>query len=235
MLVRRLILVSIAALITISPLSLHLWSINGGIHETNIPMEKDWHLVLKEAAESMDLGNDQDCLTYQDQRVSIFNCHDQTGQVWWQSGKDWKVTEAMSADLNRDHSNELVMVVWRPFKPWPIDIFLPHGGRITEFHDQQGMSCHLIMVGWDGEDYRELWAGSALIDPVSAIRSADLDGDGNQELIALEGKYDSGAKTGELTVWDWSGFGFRLRGRVERPFSEFGIVSVAQNVMIITD
>ena len=97
------------------------------------------------------------------------------------------------------------------------------------------MSCHLILVGWDGSKYREVWAGSSLVAPVFNIRAADLDGDGRQELITIEGQYDNEKQSGDLTVWDWSGFGFRLRDRLNGNSSEFGIVSADQNVMIVSD
>ena len=89
-------------------------------------------------------------------------------------------------------------------------------------------------MGWDGKGNRELWAGSSLIDPVFNIQAVDLDGDGNQELAALEGEYDSVYQTGSLTVWDWNGFGFRLRDRVSGRFSNFGIIRSGQDVMIMT-
>lgn len=139
------------------------------------------------------------------------------------------------SDLNRDGMNELALVVWRPHQPWPVDSFLPHGGRIADFKNARGLSCHVILIGWDGQEYRELWAGSALIDPVSHIRAADLDGDGSQELVALEGSYKSWQQGGNLTVWDWNGFGFRLLERVPGNFSDLGIVSVGENVLIITN
>lgn len=183
---------------------------------------------------SFDFGSDKDCLEYAGNSIRIVDCQD-TSKNKWQSPPSWRVTEAISADLNRDGKNELVMVVWRPHKVWPIDAFLPSGGRIADFHDETGLSCHLILVGWDGSKYRELWAGSSLIAPVFNIRAADLDGDGNQELVAIEGKYDNKNKPGDLTVWEWSGFGFRLRERLQGKFSEFGIVSTNQSVMIMTD
>lgn len=74
-----------------------------------------------------------------------------------------------------------------------------------------------------------------MIDPISNIRAVDLDKDGNQELVALEGKYDKNKGAGNLTVWDWSGFGFRLRTRQSGHFSDYGIVSTRQDVLVLSD
>ena len=97
--------------------------------------------------------------------------------------------QAQISDLNRDGGPEATLLVWRPFQPWPVDQWLPHGGRIESFHDDQGNSCHIILIGWRGSAYGELWAGSALAGPVRSFAAADLNGDGSQELLTLEGSY----------------------------------------------
>lgn len=230
----RLILIALFVILIVSPVPLQRWSLSGGSLAHTSTINFNWTLIKPLPLNQFDFGSSQDCFETGGQAIKIVDCQNMSA-IKWQSPDKWKVTEAISADLNRDGSNELVMVVWREHKTWPIDSFLPSGGRIADFHDRNGLSCHLILVGWDGEKYRELWAGSSLIDPVFSIRAADLDQDGKQELVSLEGKYDNRNTTGNLTVWDWSGFGFRLRDRLQGRFSDFGIVSVNQNVMIVTD
>ncbi len=231
---RRSILIALFVLLLVSPVPIQRWSLSGDtlLHDSTVPF--NWTLISPNPLNHFEFGSRQHCLENDRQSIKIVDCQNKT-VIKWQSPENWKVTEAITADLNRDGRNELVMVVWREHKTWPIDSFLPSGGRIADFHDRNGKSCHLILVGWDGKKYRELWAGSSLIDPVFNIRAADLDRDGNQELVTLEGKYDNRNITGNLTVWDWSGFGFRLRDRQQGKFSEFGIVSANQNVMIVSD
>ena len=119
-----------------------------------------------------------------------------TGIVW-QSPSDWSVLQAEITDLNRDGMPEAALLVWRPFRPWPVDKWLPYGGRIAGFHDDQGNSCHIILIGWSGGRYREMWAGSALAEPVRSFAAADLNGDALQEMVTLEGSY---AQAG-LSAW----------------------------------
>lgn len=233
--IRRLLLIGFMALITVSPATLHLWRVAEKIEPFGDGTFQGWQPVPQAQAQDIEYGSANDCLLFEHESVKILDCQNKEAQPKWQSADNWKVREAISADLNRDGKRELVMVVWRPFKPWPIDSFLPSGGRIKDFHDENGMSCHVILVGWDGDKYRELWAGSALIDPVQKLRAADLDHDGFEELVALEGSYDSKNHLGNLTVWDWNAFGFRLRDRLEGNFSEYGIVFSQQNVFILTD
>ncbi|PKN99066.1 MAG: hypothetical protein CVU42_09365 [Chloroflexi bacterium HGW-Chloroflexi-4] len=229
----RLTLISLSLFLILSPVSIRFWSLaEESLIREPLSFSKI-QLISPTPLSRFDFGSEQDCLDDSDDSIKIVDC--QSKLVKWQSPEPWRVTETITGDLNRDGSNELAMVVWREHKRWPIDSFLPSGGRIANFHDQAGMSCHLILVGWDGSQYREMWAGSSLIAPVFNIQAVDLDQDGFQELVALEGDYDDNQITGNLTVWDWSGFGFRLRDSIKEGISDFGIVSVNQNVLIVTD
>lgn len=136
-------------------------------------------------------------------------------QITWQSPSSWQVQQALTGDLNRDGHLELVLLVQRPFAAWPIDRFLPYPGRIQDFQDQFGLSSHIILIGWSGEQYREVWAGSALAEPVRQMAIADLDSDGNQELITLDVRYEDkqDQPARGLSIWEWNGFGFSLLAR----------------------
>ena len=138
----------------------------------------------------------------------------QSGKAIWSSPPGWEVLQAEVTDLNRDGIAEIALLIWRDFAPWPIDAWLAYPGRIDTFHDRRNRSCHLILIGWRFGHFTEVWAGSALADPISAFRAVDLDGDGNQELVALESRYDQPRDTAHaVTVWEWNGFGFTLLSR----------------------
>lgn len=228
-------IIACLSLLTVSPLRPSIWQVDGEAVSTISPERIDWQVLSSLPPQSMYLDSASHCVWFQQQSAKIGTCNQQDEDLFWESGKAWKVTEALAADLDRDGRRELVLLVWRPFKPWPVDSFLPHGGRINEFQDRNGLSCHVILVGWDGKKYRELWAGSALKDPLRALSVADLDGDGFEELLALEGAYDVKSSIGKLTIWHWNGFGFRLLNRIEEPFSQYGIISDSQHVYILAN
>ncbi|HEX2979048.1 MAG TPA: hypothetical protein VHO48_02180 [Anaerolineaceae bacterium] len=155
----------------------------------------------------------------------------------WESPKAWDVRQVLWSDLNHDGHQEATLLVWRPFKPWPIDRFIPHGGRIAAFQNEQGLSCHLILIGLVQGAYREVWAGSALAEPLQSIAVTDLDADGVQELVARETSYAQMAPTRgtALSVWNWNGFGFTLRARLNSADNRFAIQTApAHNPTIIT-
>jgi hypothetical protein len=139
------------------------------------------------------------------------------GELVWRNPLSWQVIQAQLTDLNHDGQREVTLLVWRPFQPWPVDRYLPHGGRIKEFHDANGRSCYLILIGWQRGKYRELWAGSAMSSPLRSFSAIDVDGDGRQELVGFESDYtdprDVPARA--ITYWEWNGFGFTLLIRLK--------------------
>jgi hypothetical protein len=157
------------------------------------------------------------------------------GQAVWESPEGWRVVQAAFGDLDRDGSPEAAILLWRPFQPWPVDRWLPHGGRIAGFHDGQGDSCHVILVGRTPSGYDELWAGSALSNPITAFAPADLDGDGLQELVTIEGKYAQTGATAarRLKVWEWNGFGFTVVSSLEGAFSGLALRQAEDGRLVI--
>jgi len=155
----------------------------------------------------------------------------------WNSPPTWQVRQGSMADLNQDGLLEAVLLVWRPFKPWPVDSWLPKNGRINNFHNQDGLSCHLILIGWSKEQnaFLERWAGSALAEPVLSLATGDLSGEGKQMLVTLEGSYDAAASlpASQLKIWEWNGFGFSLVARQAGQFSRLFIASSSTGQTLI--
>jgi hypothetical protein len=70
------------------------------------------------------------------------------------------------------------------------------------------MTSHPFVVGYRGGRYRELWGGSPVHAPILEVELGDLDGDGLEELAAIEAPIDDSARY--VTVWRWHGWGFSL-------------------------
>jgi hypothetical protein len=73
------------------------------------------------------------------------------------------------------------------------------------------MTSHPFVVGYRGGRYRELWGGSPVHAPILEVDLGDLDGDGLDELAAIEAPIDDSARY--VTVWRWHGWGFSLLWR----------------------
>jgi hypothetical protein len=111
---------------------------------------------------------------------------------------------------------------------------MPRGGSIETFHDANGYSCHLILIRLSSEEPEEIWAGSALSDPIHSLLAIDLDGDGYQELAAIEYAYDNKNSDGSVVVWQWNGFGFSLADRENGTYRSLFALSADQSVILIT-
>jgi len=125
----------------------------------------------------------------------------------------WRITASTLADVTGDDLPEWTLVVWRPWRDWPIQRWSPAASPIADFHDAAGDSCHLILL--DPLDGHQVWAGSALPAPLLAMAVGDVDGDSRNEVVALESDYTTG-RDGPATrvgVWKWNGFGFTLEWR----------------------
>lgn len=122
----------------------------------------------------------------------------------------WHITASVLADVTGDGIPEWVLLVWRPWRDWPIQRWSLAPSPITGFHDADGESCHLILL--DPRDGREIWAGSALPAPLLALAVGDVDRDGRNEVVTLEGNYAAGrdGPASHVDVWRWSGFGFTM-------------------------
>jgi hypothetical protein len=63
-----------------------------------------------------------------------------------------------------------------------------------------------FVIGYRGGHYDDLWGGSPVASPILEVELGDLDGDGLEELAAIE----AADGTRYLTVWKWHGWGFNL-------------------------
>jgi len=230
---RTFVILALAALALVTPMPIRVWELhNTTLEQVSLP--SGTQRVAAETVADLDGDGVPETLVLREGRAGI-----QSGdQIRWRSPESWQVRQAMIADLNRDGLPEAVLLVWRPFKPWPVDAWLPNGGRIDNFHDARGLSCHVILIGWYQDSFRERWAGSALAEPVNHFAAADLAGDGQQYLITLEGRYDDlpSAPARNLKVWEWNGFGFTVVSTLPGSFSLLAIARMQDGqVFILSD
>lgn len=214
--------------VTLVPLRAFNLGPNGLIQES-MPFGNETVPFLREV--DLDGNGTPEALDLTSGRLTIFSGR----ETAWQSPAEWQITQADITDLNHDGHPEIALLVWRPFRSWPVDQWLPHGGRIADFQNAEGQSCQIILIGWKINGYRELWAGSAMAEPIKFFAAADLDGDNNQELVALEGRYSDprSAPARTLKVWEWNGFGFTVVSTLDGEFNTITLVQANNKRILI--
>jgi hypothetical protein len=233
-----IILLTLGMLLQISPAPLRALVLGPGGF-IPVPIPAGIFPVFPVTQANLDGKSTSETLELTGGRLSIYS----GGGIAWQSPPDWQILQAAISDLNHDEKPEVALLLWRPFLSWPVDQWLPNGGRIADFHDAEGQSCHFILIGWTRGGYHELWAGSPMADPITSFVAADLNGDNTQELVALEGRYTdprSQPKTSEgfattrtLKVWEWNGFGFTVVSSMDGIFNKMTLVQANNGHILI--
>jgi hypothetical protein len=225
-----LAVLTLAMLLQTSPIPLRVWGLGeAGLTQATLPTGT----LPVGPPNQADFNRDglPERLVLARGRLAIFSGDVST----WQSPPGWTVVQAGITDLDHDGAPEAALLVWRPFRPWPVDEWLPHGGRIAHFQNDDGDSCHIILIGWRGSQYGEVWAGSALAEPVRSFAVADLNGDNLQELVTLEGRYADShyAPARALKVWEWNGFGFTVVSDIDGTFDKLVLVQADSGRILI--
>jgi hypothetical protein len=134
------------------------------------------------------------------------------GQEVWHSDPSWDVRQLLLADVNNDGKEETAFVLWKPFSLEPAIIYDTFG--FPSLWEEGSLRNHLFLYGWRDASWQHLWCSSPVADPIVELAVGDVNGDGANELVVLEGSYDSpDGAAAHVSVWGWNGWGFTLQWR----------------------
>jgi hypothetical protein len=223
LIVWRYFLIVVCVFSSLSPARFRLWAEQEGHLTWRGVSSLSGRLITHTPSTDTVIDNTIYILSLNDGVASVRQKGEQ-GKTLWESPPDWRVTEAFFSDLNRDGVDEISLLVWRAYRPWPVDRLLHFPGMTKDFKDETGQSCQLILLNLTGNEVREAWAGSAMAAPLHDLQVLDLDGDGYQELAALEQPYDDKSAASSVVIWRWNGFGFSLDDRLEGNYTDLSIL-----------
>ena len=133
----------------------------------------------------------------------------------------WDVRSQAYADVTGDGTPECVLSVWRPWNDWPLARWRARPTPIVNNRDSRGFSSHVaVLKPKGGGRYVQVWVGSALFQPVTALTVRP-----GGRLLTLETTYTRGRTTQSvaLSEWRWTGFGFVLEWRVRLQARHLGL------------
>jgi hypothetical protein len=121
----------------------------------------------------------------------------------WETPDQWWADDFVLADSDNDGQAEINLSVWKsgdfgPFKPFWIK------------ENDASVKNHFFVFNWENGEARAQWQSSNLTAPNCEISVRDINGDGQNELVVIEGDYqDWPACNGQYAaVWRWDGWGF---------------------------
>ena len=145
----------------------------------------------------------------------------ENAETLWQSADDWWVEDFALADSTNDGVADINLSVWKSgsfgkFKP------------IWVKNDDPSVKNHFFIFDWEDGKIKPVWQSSNLDAPNCQILVDDVNADGENELIVLEGDYaDTPDCRGKyVAVWKWGEWGFLNEWRSEE--GEFGGVGVEE-------
>ncbi len=124
----------------------------------------------------------------------------ENSRLIWQSQDDWWVDDFFLGDSDNDGKPELNLLVWKsgsfgPHKPF----------WVTK--EDFSVKNHLFIYKLVEGAFKPVWQSSNLDRPNYEVFLADLDGDGKNELLVVEGDYNNPGVR-ETGIWKWNGWGF---------------------------
>jgi hypothetical protein len=134
------------------------------------------------------------------------------GREVWSSDPSWDVRRLLVADVNNDGKQEVAFVLWKPFRLEPTIIYDTFS--FPSLWEEGSLRNHLFIYGWRNAAWQHLWCSSPVADPIHEVAAGDVDGDGSNELVVLEGSYETpDAPARHVSTWQWNGWGFTLQWR----------------------
>lgn len=132
-----------------------------------------------------------DGISEQIRRTGKSVCIFQDNTEVWCSPYEWQVVDFALGDPNDDGRYEILLAFW-------------------EENAQGVLHSQPFIVGYREGQYRTVWGGSPVSEPIHEVALGDVDGDGTQNLVLLDAAGEAGRA---VSVWRWYGWGFSLMWR----------------------
>lgn len=149
----------------------------------------------------------------------------------WKSPSDWQIDSYFIADSTNDGNININLSLWKPgsfgtSKPFWVE------------KNDMSIKNHFFVYSLVDNEIKMEWGSSNLAKPNCEFQLADIDEDGKNDLIVIEGEYqDNASCSGEyIAVWKWGQWGFVNEWRSEKGnYKNLRIERLDNKNYIVTD
>ncbi len=149
----------------------------------------------------------------------------------WQSPNDWWIDSFILADSNNDGIVDINLSLWKSGS----------FGKSKPFwvkENDMSVKNHFFVSDFVGSTTKQIWGSSNLGEPNCEFQIADIDNDGKNDLIVIEGDYSQKPKCNGnyIAIWKWNDWGFSNEWRSEKGnFSNLEIEKIEGKSYIVVD
>jgi len=149
----------------------------------------------------------------------------------WQSPSDWWIDDFILADSNNDRVVDINLSLWKSGS---------FGSSKPFWVKENDMSVknHFFVLDFSGDAIKQVWGSSNLAEPNCEFKIADVDNDGKNDLVVIEGDYSQNLKCvgNYIAVWKWNDWGFSNEWRSEKGnFANLEIEKIDGKSYIVVD
>ena len=155
----------------------------------------------------------------------------ENSKIIWQSPSDWWIDDFVLADSNNDGIVDINLSLWKSgnfgtSKPFWVK------------ENDMSVKNHFFVLDFVGGEIKQVWGSSNLGEPNCEFQIADIDNDGKNDLIVIEGDYSQKPKCNGsyVAVWKWNDWGFSNEWRSDKgDFSNLEIEQINEKSYIVVD
>jgi len=152
-------------------------------------------------------------------------------KIIWQSPNDWWIDNFVIADSNNDGVLDINLSLWKSgnfgtSKPFWVK------------ENDLSVKNHFFVLDFVGDEMKQVWGSSNLVEPNCEFQIVNIDNDGKNDLIVIEGDYSQKPKCNGnyVAVWKWSDWGFSNEWRSDKGnFSNLEVEKINGKSYIVVD
>lgn len=155
----------------------------------------------------------------------------QGNKIVWESPSEWWIDDFVLADSNNDGITDANLFVWKSGD---------YGSSKPFWVKENDMSIknHFFVFDFVNGTMKPIWQSSNLDTPNCEFKVTDVDSDGKNDLVVIEGDYSQKPIcTGNyVAVWKWNDWGFSNEWRSdEGKFSNLEIEHIGNKIRMLVD